>query len=198
MARRAETTVAECSLTSCVWDRFRIGSLTMPWQRHSQPTAISLCQGCMHVPNEPISCSRSCEHRNCYLSLQAPLPSKKKKKSWLLRTLSLYFSHLVVVIPLEKMKKWVRRRRRRGKRRRRKGHEFADYLCHIFWLVFIFSSSKAMEVSCSQNKTLEKIYYPIMILNTFQERWIPLWATNFRLILRSYRLCDKNSSGRDS
>ena len=28
---------------------FRIGSLTMPRQRHSQPTPTSLCQGCMRV-----------------------------------------------------------------------------------------------------------------------------------------------------
>ena len=35
---RAETTVAECSLTSCVWARFLIDSLSMPGQRHSQPT----------------------------------------------------------------------------------------------------------------------------------------------------------------
>ena len=49
VAQRAETTVAECSLTSCVWARFRIGSHTMPGQRHSQPTPTSLGQGCMRV-----------------------------------------------------------------------------------------------------------------------------------------------------
>ena len=40
VAHRAETTVAECFLTS-----FN----TMPAQRHSQPTPTSLGQGCMHV-----------------------------------------------------------------------------------------------------------------------------------------------------
>ena len=38
-----------CSLTRCVRARFRIGSLTMPGQRHSQPTPTSLGQGCMRV-----------------------------------------------------------------------------------------------------------------------------------------------------
>ena len=33
MAHRAETTVAEGPLTSCVWTRFRIGSYSMPAQR---------------------------------------------------------------------------------------------------------------------------------------------------------------------
>ena len=36
-------------LTSCVWACLRIGSHTMPWQRHSQPTPTSLGQGCMGV-----------------------------------------------------------------------------------------------------------------------------------------------------
>ena len=49
VAQRAETTVAECSLTSCVWVRFRIGSHTMPGRRHSQPTPTSLGQGSMPV-----------------------------------------------------------------------------------------------------------------------------------------------------
>ena len=50
VAQRAETTVAECSLTSCVWARFPIGSHTMPGQRHSQPTPTSLSQGvCQEV-----------------------------------------------------------------------------------------------------------------------------------------------------
>ena len=35
LAQRAEMTVAECSLTSCLWARFRIGSHTMPGKRHS-------------------------------------------------------------------------------------------------------------------------------------------------------------------
>ena len=35
---------AECSLTSWVWTRFRIGSHTMPGQRHSQSTPTSLGQ----------------------------------------------------------------------------------------------------------------------------------------------------------
>ena len=46
---RAQTTAAECSLTSCVWARFRIGSQTRPGQRHNQPTPTSLDHGCMRV-----------------------------------------------------------------------------------------------------------------------------------------------------
>ena len=38
MSQRAQTTVAECSLTSCVWTLFLIDSHTLPGQRHSQPT----------------------------------------------------------------------------------------------------------------------------------------------------------------
>ena len=49
VAQRAETTVAECSLKSCVWARFQIGSYTVPGQRYSQPTPTSLGQGCMRV-----------------------------------------------------------------------------------------------------------------------------------------------------
>ena len=49
MAQRAETTVAECSLTSCVWIRFRIGFRTMPWQRHSQTIPTSLDKSFMRV-----------------------------------------------------------------------------------------------------------------------------------------------------
>ena len=45
MARRAETTAAECSLTSCVWVRFLIGSHTTPGQRHSQPTPTRWIEG---------------------------------------------------------------------------------------------------------------------------------------------------------
>ena len=45
VAQLAETTVAECSLTSCMWARSRIGSHTMPEQPHSQPTPTSLGQG---------------------------------------------------------------------------------------------------------------------------------------------------------
>ena len=41
MAQRAETTVAECVLISCVWARFRTGSHTMPGHRHNQPTPTS-------------------------------------------------------------------------------------------------------------------------------------------------------------
>ena len=40
VAQWAETTVAKCSLTSCVWAHFLIGSHTMPTQRHSQPSLI--------------------------------------------------------------------------------------------------------------------------------------------------------------
>ena len=46
---RPETTVAECSLTSCVWARFRIGSHTVPGQRHSHPILTSLGQRFMRV-----------------------------------------------------------------------------------------------------------------------------------------------------
>ena len=49
VAQRAETNVAECSLTSCVSARFLIGFHSMPRQRHSQPTLTSLGQGCMRV-----------------------------------------------------------------------------------------------------------------------------------------------------
>ena len=49
VAQRVETTVAECSLTSYVLARFRIGSHIMPKQRHSQSTPTSLGQGCMRV-----------------------------------------------------------------------------------------------------------------------------------------------------
>ena len=45
VAQRIETTVAECSLTSCVRARFRKASHTMPGQRRSQPTPISLGSG---------------------------------------------------------------------------------------------------------------------------------------------------------
>ena len=50
VAQRAETTVAKCFLTSCVWARFRIGSHTMPRQRHSRrSTPTSLGQRCIRV-----------------------------------------------------------------------------------------------------------------------------------------------------
>ena len=49
MAQQAEITVAKRSLTSCVWAHVQIGSHTMPGQQHSQPTLISLGQGCMRV-----------------------------------------------------------------------------------------------------------------------------------------------------
>ena len=49
VARRAETTVTECSLTVCVWAHFLIGSHTMPGQRHRQPTPTSLGQRRMRV-----------------------------------------------------------------------------------------------------------------------------------------------------
>ena len=56
VAQRAETTVTECSLTSCEWARFLIGSHTMPGQRHSQPTPTSLDQSvCMFRCNLPSS-----------------------------------------------------------------------------------------------------------------------------------------------
>ena len=49
VAQRAEMTVTECSLVSCVSARFLIGSNTMPGQRQSQPTPTLLSQRCMHV-----------------------------------------------------------------------------------------------------------------------------------------------------
>ena len=49
VAQRPETTVAKCSLTSCLWACFWIGSHTMPRQRHSQPTPTSWGQGSMCV-----------------------------------------------------------------------------------------------------------------------------------------------------
>ena len=49
VAQRPEATVAKCSLTSCVWACFWIGSYTMPRQQHSQPTPTSLGQGSMCV-----------------------------------------------------------------------------------------------------------------------------------------------------
>ena len=49
VAQRAEMTVAECSLTSCMLAHFWIGSHTMPGQQHSKPTPTSLGQGCVHV-----------------------------------------------------------------------------------------------------------------------------------------------------
>ena len=45
VAQQAEMTVAECSLTSCVWARFQIGSNTMSGEWHSQPIPTSLGQG---------------------------------------------------------------------------------------------------------------------------------------------------------
>ena len=49
VAQRAEMTVTECSLTSCVLARFLIDSHTLPGQRHSQPTPTSMGQGCICV-----------------------------------------------------------------------------------------------------------------------------------------------------
>ena len=42
VAQQAETTMTKCSLMSCMWARFLIGSHTMPGQWHSQPTPTSL------------------------------------------------------------------------------------------------------------------------------------------------------------
>ena len=54
LAQRAETTVTEFSLTSCVWARFLAGSHTMPGQRHSQPNPTSLVEGwCVFRCNLP-------------------------------------------------------------------------------------------------------------------------------------------------
>ena len=48
VAQRAETTVAERSLTSCGLVP-QIDSHTLPGQRHSQPIPTSMGQGCMRV-----------------------------------------------------------------------------------------------------------------------------------------------------
>ena len=55
VAQRAETTMAKCPLTSCVWACFRIGFLTLPGQRHSQPTPTSLGReyACLGVTCHP-------------------------------------------------------------------------------------------------------------------------------------------------
>ena len=55
LAQRAQTTVAECSLTKCVWARFRIGSKTMPAQQHSQPTPSLDQHACVLRCNLPPS-----------------------------------------------------------------------------------------------------------------------------------------------
>ena len=49
VAQPAETAVAQCSLTSCVWTRFRINSQVMSGQRHNLPTPTSLGQGYIRV-----------------------------------------------------------------------------------------------------------------------------------------------------
>ena len=52
VAQRAETTVAKCSLTSCMWVCFRIGSHIMPGQQHSQPswTSLGVCMFRCYLP----------------------------------------------------------------------------------------------------------------------------------------------------
>ena len=57
-------TVAECSLMSCVWAHFLIGSHIMPGQQHSQPTPTSLAKGCMCVVEWPGSNSFMCHCDN--------------------------------------------------------------------------------------------------------------------------------------
>ena len=48
--------MVECSLTSCMWASFGIGSHTMPGQRHIQPTPTKLGQGiCVFRCNLPPS-----------------------------------------------------------------------------------------------------------------------------------------------
>ena len=49
LLQQAETTVADCFLTSCILARFWIGSHTMPGQLHSRPIPTSLGEGCMRV-----------------------------------------------------------------------------------------------------------------------------------------------------
>ena len=49
VAQQTEMTVTKCSLTSCMWVHFLMGSHTTPVQQHSQPTPSLLGQGYMHA-----------------------------------------------------------------------------------------------------------------------------------------------------
>ena len=61
VAQRAEMTVTECSLASCVWACFLIGSHTMPGQQHSLPTPTSF----------PM-CTRTHTHTYMHAHMHAP------------------------------------------------------------------------------------------------------------------------------
>ena len=62
VAQWAEMTMAKCSLTSCLWTRFKIGSHPISAQWHSQPTPASLDQGCV------------CLDATCHLQFLAEWP----------------------------------------------------------------------------------------------------------------------------
>ena len=49
VAQRAETTMTECSMTSCMLVRFLIDSHTLPGQQHRQHTLTLMGQGCMRI-----------------------------------------------------------------------------------------------------------------------------------------------------
>ena len=66
MAERAEMTVAQCSLMSCMWARFLVGFA----QQYSQPTLISFGEGCVHVKAEPITCTLGRMTRVLYVPLR--------------------------------------------------------------------------------------------------------------------------------
>ena len=54
VVKQAETTVTKCSMTSCTWARFLIGSNTLPGQRHSQPNWLCWVKDvCMFRCNLP-------------------------------------------------------------------------------------------------------------------------------------------------
>ena len=61
MVQRAETTVTERSLTSCLRARFLMDSHTLPGKRHSQPTSTSIGQGvCVFRCNLPSALLTEC------------------------------------------------------------------------------------------------------------------------------------------
>ena len=54
VAHQAKTSVAECSLTSCMWACFQIASHTMPGQQHTQPSLFHWVKGaCVYRCNLP-------------------------------------------------------------------------------------------------------------------------------------------------
>ena len=54
VAHQAKKSVAECSLTSCMWACFQIASHTMPGQQHTQPSLFHWVKGaCVYRCNLP-------------------------------------------------------------------------------------------------------------------------------------------------